>query len=64
MKKRNYTQDTVRKLQGSVQIEHTLAKRGAKKLRELLATEPYVNTLGAYNGQQAVQHAKAGLKAI
>ena len=64
MKKRNYTQDTVRKLQGSVQIEHTLAKRGAKKLRELLATEPYINTLGAYNGQMAVQHAKAGLKAI
>jgi len=64
MKKRNYTQDTVRKLQGSVQIEHTLAKRGATKLRELLATEPYVATLGAYSGQQAVQHAKAGLKAI
>jgi isocitrate lyase len=33
-------------------------------LRELLATEPFVPTLGAYNGQQAVQHAKAGLKAI
>lgn len=64
MKKRNYTQDTVKRLQGSVQIEHTLAKRGARKLRELLATEPYINTLGAYNGQQAVQHAKAGLKAI
>jgi isocitrate lyase len=64
MKKRNYTQDTVKKLQGSVQIEHTLAKRGATKLRELLATEPYINTLGAYNGQMAVQHAKAGLKAI
>ncbi len=64
MKKRNYTQDTVRKLQGSLQIEHTLAKRGATKLRELLATEPYVNTLGAYSGQQAVQHAKAGLQAI
>jgi isocitrate lyase len=64
MKKRNYTQDTVRKLQGSIQIEHTLAKRGAIKLRELLANEPYINTLGAYSGQQAVQHAKAGLKAI
>lgn len=64
MKKRNYTQDTVRKLQGSLQIEYTLAKRGAHRLRELLANEPYVNTLGAYNGQQAVQHAKAGLKAI
>ena len=64
MKQRNYTQDTVRKLQGSVQIEHTLAKRGAHKLRELLANEPYINTLGAYNGQMAVQHAKAGLQAI
>jgi isocitrate lyase len=64
MKQRNYTQDTVRKLKGSVQIEHTLAKRGAAKLRTLLANEPYVNTLGAYSGQQAVQHAKAGLKAI
>jgi len=64
MKKRNYTQETVRKLQGSLQIEHTLAKRGAAKLRALLATEPYINTLGAYNGQMAVQHAKAGLKAI
>ena len=64
MKKRNYTTETVRRLQGSVQIEHTLAKRGAEKLRALLANEPYVNTLGAYSGQQAVQHAKAGLKAI
>jgi isocitrate lyase len=64
MKKRNYTPETVKKLQGSLQVEHTLAKHGAKKLRELLATQPYVNTLGAYNGQMAVQHAKAGLKAI
>lgn len=64
MKKRNYTPETVRRLQGSVQIEHTLARRGAEKLRKLLATEPYINTLGAYNGQMAVQHAKAGLKAI
>ena len=64
MKKRNYTQADVQKLQGSLQIEHTLARRGAAKLRELLANEPYVNTLGAYNGQMAVQHAKAGLNAI
>jgi len=64
MKKRNYTQEDVKKLQGSLKIEYTLARRGATKLRELLATEPFVPTLGAYNGQQAVQHAKAGLKAI
>ncbi len=41
-----------------------MAKLGAANLRMLLANEPYINTLGAYNGQQAVQHAKAGLKAI
>ncbi len=64
MIKRNYTFDTVRKLQGSIRIDHTLARIGAEKLRKLLETEPYINTLGAYNGQQAVQHAKAGLKAI
>ena len=64
MKQRNYTLDTVRKLRGSVQIEHTMAKLGAANLRMLLENEPYINTLGAYNGQQAVQHAKAGLKAI
>jgi isocitrate lyase len=64
MKKRNYSPEIVKKLQGTLQIEYTLAKRGAYKLRELLANEPYVNTLGAYNGQMAVQHAKAGLKAI
>jgi isocitrate lyase len=64
MKRRNYTFDTVRKLQGSIRIDHTLARLGAGKLRTLLENEPYINTLGAYNGQQAVQHAKAGLKAI
>ena len=64
MKERNYTPETVKSLQGSVQIEYTLAKRGAARLRQLLETEPYVATLGAYNGQQAVQHAKAGLQAI
>jgi isocitrate lyase len=64
MKTRNYTQATVKTLQGSVQIDHTLAKRGAAKLRNLLETEDFVPTLGAYSGQQAVQHVKAGLKAI
>lgn len=62
--KRNYTPEQVKQLQGSVKIEHTLAKRGAENLRELFATKPYVNTFGAYNGQQAVQHVKAGLDAI
>ncbi len=62
--RRNYTPEKVRSLQGTVQVDHTLAKLGAKKLRKLLNDEPFVRTFGAYNGQQAVQHVKAGLKAI
>ena len=64
MKKRNYDLEQVRQLQGTVQIDHTLARLGARKLRELFDTYEYINTFGAYNGQQAVQHVKAGLKAI
>ena len=64
MKKRNYTPEDVRRLQGTVQIDHTLARMGAKKLRQLFEENEYINTFGAYNGQQAVQHVKAGLKAI
>ena len=64
MKKRNYDLDQVKQLQGTVQIDHTLARLGARKLRDLFATHEYINTFGAYNGQQAVQHVKAGLKAI
>lgn len=62
--KRNYKPEDVVRLRGSVQIEHTLAKRGADKLWHLLNTEPFVNTLGALTGNQALQQVKAGLKAI
>lgn len=62
--KRNYSVDQIMKLQGSWFVEHTRAKRGAADLRWLLEQEPFVRTFGAYNGQQAVQHVKAGLKAI
>ena len=64
MKKRDYSPEQVYRLQGTVQIDHTLAKMGARKLRELFEEHEYINTFGAYNGQQAVQHVKAGLKAI
>ena len=64
MKKRNYTREDVVKLQGTFDIEHTIAQKMAHKMRMLLAENPYIHTFGAYNGQQAVQHVKAGLKAI
>lgn len=62
--KRDYTPEDVKRLSGSVRIAHTLADRGARKLWHLLTTEPYVPTLGALTGNQALQQVKAGLKAI
>ena len=62
--KRGYGAADVVRLRGSFPIEHTLARRGAEKLWDLLATEPYVNCLGALTGGQAMQQVKAGVKAI
>jgi len=62
--KRGYSAADVVKLRGSIQIEHTLAKRGSEKLWNLINTEPFVGTLGALTGNQAMQQVKAGLKAI
>jgi len=62
--RRTYSASDVVRLAGSVRIEHTLARRGAQKLWNLVNTEPFVNTLGALTGNQALQQVKAGLKAI
>lgn len=61
---RGYSAADVVRLRGSLPIEHTLAKRGAEKLWNLINTEPFVNSLGALTGNQAMQQVKAGLKAI
>ena len=62
--KRGYTAEDVVRLRGNVPIEYSLAQRGADKLWQLITTEPYVNCLGALTGGQAMQQAKAGIKAI
>src|SRR5262245_32994158 len=62
--RRGYGAADVVRLRGSVAVEHTLARRGAEKLWNLVNTEPFVNTLGALTGNQAMQQVKAGLKAI
>jgi isocitrate lyase len=62
--KRGYSAADVVRLRGSLQVDHTLARRGAEKLWTLVNTEPFVNTLGALSGNQAMQQVKAGLKAI
>ncbi|MEY5022152.1 MAG: Isocitrate lyase, partial [Pseudomonadota bacterium] len=62
--KRGYSAADVVRLRGSFPIEHTLARRGAEKLWDLLHTEDYINCLGALTGGQAMQQVKAGIKAI
>ena len=61
---RGYAAADVVRLRGSVRIEHTLARRGAERLWNALDTLPFVRTLGALTGNQAVQMAKAGLQAV
>ena len=61
---RPYSAEDVLKLRGSVEIEYSLAKQGAKKLWHQLYTLPYTAALGALTGNQAIQEVAAGLKAI
>lgn len=61
---RGYTAETVVRLRGSVEIKYSFAEMGAKRLWELLHSEPYVAALGAMTGCQAVQQVQAGLKGI
>ena len=61
---RPYTASDVIKLRGTVEVEYSLAKQGAKKFWHQLHTKPYVAGLGALTGNQAVQEVTAGLEAI
>src|SRR6202140_5776690 len=62
--KRGYTPEDVYRLRGSVQVEHTLARRGAEKLWRLMHERPFVNSLGALTGTQAMQQVRAGVPTI
>jgi isocitrate lyase len=62
--KRGYAAADVVRLRGSLKIEHTLAKLGAEKLWKLCNERPFVNSLGALTGNQAMQQVKAGVPAI
>jgi len=62
--KRLYSPKDVQKLRGTVRIEYSLARQGAEKLWNYLNNDEFVQTFGVLTGNQAVQHAKAGLKAL
>ena len=59
-----YSQKDVEKLRGTADIQYTLAERGSRKLWYKLKELPYVSSLGALTGNQALQQAKAGLDAV
>ena len=61
---RLYSPKDVQKLRGTVKIEYSLARLGAEKLWNYLNKDDFVQTFGVLTGNQAVQHAKAGLKAL
>ena len=61
---RGYSAAEVYRLRGAVKIEYTLAKQGAEKLWKLCQEKPFVNSLGALTGNQALQQVKAGVPAI
>jgi len=62
--RRGYEPADVLRLRGTVRIEYSLARQGAEKLWRSMATESFVNSLGALTGNQAMQQVRAGLKAI
>ena len=62
--KTTFSAEDVEKLRGTFNVEYTVSKQLSKKLWKLLNTEKYINTLGGLSGNHAVQHAKAGLRAI
>ena len=61
---RTYTPQEVHRLRGSLHIQHTLAEAGANRLWALLHDEPFVASLGAATGNQAMQMVRAGLQCI
>ncbi|MGY0036854.1 hypothetical protein [Pedobacter sp. NJ-S-72] len=61
---RPYTAEEVLKLRSKVEIEYSLAKKGAEKLWVKLNSQSYVAALGALTGNQAVQEVAAGLESI
>ena len=61
---RPYTAEDVVRLRGSVKVEHTLARLGSERLWRMMHERPFVRSLGALTGNQAVQQVKAGLEAI
>ncbi len=62
--RRPYQASEVLRLRGAVEVEYSLARRGATRLWNMLQKQPFVGALGALTGNQAIQEVSAGLDAI
>src|SRR3954465_5860272 len=61
---RPYSAEDVVRLRGTIAVEHSIARLTAEKLGRYVNEKPFVNSLGALTGNQAMQQVKAGLDAI
>jgi isocitrate lyase len=61
---RRYSAEAVRRLRGSFVAEQSLARMGAERLWSELQGAAPVTALGTLSGNQAVQAARAGLRAL
>jgi isocitrate lyase len=61
---RPYSAEDVVRLRGTIAIEHSIARLTSEKLWRYVNEKPFVNSLGALTGNQAMQQVKAGLDAI
>ncbi|MFL6604174.1 MAG: isocitrate lyase [Steroidobacteraceae bacterium] len=61
---RPYSAEDVVRLRGTIAVEHSIARLTAEKLWRYVNEKPFVNSLGALTGNQAMQQVKAGLDAI
>src|SRR6201992_872209 len=61
---RPYRAEDVVRLRGTIAVEHSIARLTAERLWPYVNEKPFVNSLGALTGNQAMQQVKAGLDAI
>src|SRR5882757_2173759 len=61
---RPYSAEDVVRLRGTIAVEHSIARLTSEKLWRYVNEKPFVNSLGALTGNQAMQQVKAGLDAI
>jgi isocitrate lyase len=61
---RPYSAEDVWRLRGTVDIEHSLARRGAGRLWKLMQRDAPTAVLSAVTGNQAIQQVRAGLEAV